>query len=60
LYALAYVNSSSFLLFGLLEFSYDEYIESRTLQIARIRKIAHGSAGTTVVIPSEPNMKALA
>ena len=27
------------------------------LQITRIRKIAHGSAGTTGVIPSEPNMK---
>ncbi|PPC56064.1 hypothetical protein AbaMCR56_15775 [Acinetobacter baumannii] len=35
LYALAYVNSGSLLLVGILEFFYDEYIESRMLQIIR-------------------------
>jgi hypothetical protein len=57
LYAYAHTNLGPLLLSGILEFPYDEYIESRMLQITRIRKIAHGSAGTTGVIPSEPNMK---
>jgi hypothetical protein len=47
LYALAYANSGPLLLFRILKFFYDEDIESRMLQITRIRKIAQGRSGTT-------------
>jgi hypothetical protein len=43
-----------------VEFFYDEDIESRMLQITRIRKIAQGRSGTTGVIPHSPIQKTLA
>jgi hypothetical protein len=42
LYALAHINLGPLLLSAILEFSYDEVIESRMLQTTRIRKIAPG------------------
>jgi hypothetical protein len=57
LYALAHTNLGSLLLVEIQEISYDEAIENRMFQITRIRKIAQGLAGTTGVIPSEPNIK---
>ena len=38
MYALAYVNSGPLLLFGIQEFFYDGYIESRMLQIIKINE----------------------